>query len=133
MIDISKSLEIQKEQIEYWIGYLKTHLDSDEDLSIIVVGNRLDEIKDKKSEKEASTYLKEISNYMEDLKDKLIYGYTILSAKKVMHIEDLISVLQQKCNSFDKTKFMIPKLYKMTAESLQNTNVPLLMGKLDLL
>ena len=119
MIDISDSLKNQQEHVEYWISYLKSHLDSEE-LSIIVVGNQIDKIKD--------SQINGISNYLSGLKGTLIYDSVLLSAKKVSNIDTLISILQQKCNTMDKNKFMIPKLYKITAESLQREDVPFLIG-----
>ena len=120
MIDISHSLKNQKEHIEYWISYLKSHLDS-EDLSIIVVGNQLDKIKD-------NSHINGISKNLSGFKGTMIYDSVLLSAKKVSNIDTLITILQQKCNTMDKNKFMIPKLYKETAESLQKEDVPFLIG-----
>lgn len=120
VIDVSKPVEFQKQQVEYWISYLKSHIDS-KDLSIIVVGNQLDKITDKNTEKE-------VVNYLNELKGAMIFDYTLLSAKKVLQVDNLISIMQKRCNSLDKTKFTIPKLYKVTAEILQNGKVPFLMG-----
>lgn len=100
--------------MEYWTKYLRTHI-ADSELSIIIAGNKLDEAKDKS--------LDVVKQYFTSLKSDLIYDFVLLSAQQVIHVDDLISVLQQKCQSLllDKDRFTIPKLYKMTAESLQNT------------
>jgi GTPase SAR1 family protein len=105
-----------KENVEYWISYLSTHL-SDSKLSIVIAGNRIDEVKDGEQKKKIQTYFT-------SLKGDLISDFVLLSALQVTNVEDLVRILQEKCQSLllEKDKFMIPKLYKMTAESLQKSN-----------
>ena len=127
-MDISQKIEAQKEQVEYWRNYLRTHLPDSDEFSIIIVGNRLDEVNDRNLKNETISYFT-------SLKDKLIFDFVLLSAQQVTRVDELVSIFQKKCQSLllDKDKFMIPKLYKMTAELLQSEDVSFLIGKLKFL
>jgi hypothetical protein len=63
---------------------------------------------------------------------KIIKEYVLTSAKKITQIQDLIEILRQQCISLlsKPERFMIPKLYKITSESLQKEGVPFLIGNI---
>lgn len=115
-MDVSQSVEHQNEQIQYWIRYLKTHLQNSDDLSIIIVGNRIDQIEDEKLRNKGSPNLESLKQ------SQLIYDYVMISAKQVIQIQNLLDILRRKCLSLlsKPENFMIPKLYKLTAERLQS-------------
>ena len=116
VVDISKSLADQKEQVQHWLRYLKSQLEKLDNVPILLIGNKDDLISAQQREDTIA--------YFNSLKKTYPLDYVILSARKVVNVKSFLKMLKSKCLSLlDSNYFVIPRLYKQVAEEINQVRL----------
>lgn len=115
VVDISLPIEEQREQVMYWLRYLKSKLRKFEDATIFMIGNKSD-LTTKQQQEESTNFFLSLKNQGYSL------DWIIISARKSLNVNNLITSLSNTCKFFLKSEsyFGIPRLYKQVGEKLLN-------------